>query len=58
MFWLGSVPAERVRAARAPNGPPLPSLHSSKYYPDPVPTIQTGVRSLTTLDLSLLDAHE
>jgi hippurate hydrolase len=47
-----------VRAARAPNGPPLPSLHSSKYYPDPVPTIQTGVRSLTTLVLSLLDARE
>ncbi|MEK6799396.1 MAG: amidohydrolase [Planctomycetota bacterium] len=54
MFWLGSVPQGAYDASRKPDGPPLPSVHSSKYYPDPEPTIETGVRGMTSLALSLL----
>jgi hippurate hydrolase len=54
IFWLGSVPREKYDAAQN-GGPPLPSIHSSKYYPDPEPTIRTGVKSLTSIALSLLD---
>jgi hippurate hydrolase len=52
MYRLGSVPAER--AAKAKDGDSLPSLHSSLYYPDPEPTIKTGVRTMTALVLDLL----
>jgi amidohydrolase len=54
MFWLGSVPKERYDASRREGGPPLPSIHSSKYYPDPEPTAETGVQCMTSLALSLL----
>lgn len=53
IFWLGSVPRDRYDAAQH-GGPPLPSIHSSKYYPDPEPTIRTGVKSLTSIALSVL----
>jgi len=55
IFWLGSVPQQRYDASLQPGGPPLPSLHSSKYYPDPKLTITTGVRCMTSLALSLLE---
>jgi len=54
IYWLGSVHKERYAKSQEPNGPPLPSVHSSKYYPDPKPTIETGVKSMTSLALSLL----
>jgi len=56
MYRLGSVPAER--AAKAKDGDSLPSLHSSLYYPDPEPTIKTGVRTMTALVLDLLKSAE
>lgn len=56
IFWLGIVDAERFAAAQKPGGEPLPPLHSSKLQADPEPTIRTGVRSMTTLALSLLEA--
>ena len=46
IFWLGAVPQARFDAARA-SGATLPSLHSSKFYPDPAPTIATGVEAMT-----------
>lgn len=54
IFWLGSVGQSRFDKSLEPGGAPLPSLHSSKYYPDPKPTITTGVRCMTSLALSLL----
>ena len=54
IFWLGSVDKDVVEASRSSDGPLLPSLHSSKYAPDPEPTIITGVRCMTSLALSLL----
>lgn len=54
LFWLGSVPKDRYEASRREGGDPLPSLHSSKFHPDPEPTAATGVRCMTSLALSLL----
>lgn len=53
MFRLGSVAPETVAAAEA-GGPALPSIHSSRYAPLPLPTIQTGVRAMTALALDAL----
>ncbi|HEV8541556.1 MAG TPA: amidohydrolase [Verrucomicrobiae bacterium] len=49
MLWLGSVPSERMNS-----GQKLPSIHSALYYPDPEPTIKTGVTVLTAAMLDLL----
>ncbi len=49
LLWLGSVPAERMNS-----GQKLPSIHSALYYPDPEPTIKTGVTVLTAAVLDLL----
>ncbi len=54
IFWLGAVKHDLYEASRRPDGPVLPSLHSSKFAPDPEPTIPTGVRGMTSLALSLL----
>ncbi len=56
MFRLGSVAPELVAAAEA-GGPALPSIHSSRYAPLPLPTIQTGVRAMTALALDALKPH-
>lgn len=58
MFWLGAVEARRYAASKEPDGPPLPAIHSSRFAPDPKPTIQTGVRCMTSLALSLLDEKQ
>jgi len=53
MFRLGSIAPERL-AEYEEAGRSLPSLHSSQYYPDPEPTILTGVRVMTAAALDLL----
>jgi len=57
MFRLGSVDPKKVDSF-AKAGKSLPSLHSALYVPDPEPTIRTGVRAMTALALSLLDAPQ
>jgi amidohydrolase len=52
-YFLGSMPPERVEAARK-RGEPLPSLHSDLYYPIPEPTIRTGVLTMSLAALNLL----
>ena len=47
-----STPA-RLEAARAQKQD-LPALHSSKYYPDPKPSIETGIRAMTGAIIKLL----
>ncbi len=54
MFWLGTTPPAKIEAAK--NGQPLPSLHSSLYFPDPEPSVKTGVRAMSALVLDLLDS--
>lgn len=46
MLWLGSVPQARLGGSKPP------SIHSPFFYPDPEPTIRTGV---TVLVASVLD---
>ena len=53
MFWLGTLSPERLAAASANGGGP-PALHSSKYYPEPAPSISTGVRAMTAAVVKLL----
>lgn len=54
LYRLGSVPRERYEAARRPGGPPLPSLHSSRYAPDAEPTLRNGVQSMSALAIAIL----
>lgn len=53
MFWLGTVPPEKVEESNK-TGVPMPSLHSDSYYPVIRPSIQTGVKSLSLAAMELL----
>ena len=57
-YSLGTVSRERYEASLRPDGPPLPSLHSSKYVADLTPSVDAGVRSMSMLTLSLLAAPD
>lgn len=54
IFWMGTVSAERIAAAKA-KGQTMPSLHSDFYYPDYAPSIEAGVLSMSAAALDLLD---
>ena len=54
LFRLGSVEAGQWEASLRPGAAPLPSLHSSRYAPDPAPTLETGVAAMSRLALALL----
>lgn len=53
MLWIGTIPAERIKAAEAA-GEKLPALHSSLYHPDPIPSFSTGIRAMTAAVTGLL----
>lgn len=53
MFRLGSIDPQRM-ADLAKQGKELPSLHSPVYYPDPQPTLTTGVIAMSSAVLDLL----
>lgn len=52
IFWLGAVEPEAVKES-VKSGKALPSLHSSRFAPDPEPTIKTGVANLVSAVLEL-----
>jgi hippurate hydrolase len=54
LYFLGTVPPEKIAAARAPGGIPLPSLHSDLYHPVPQPSIKTGVLTMSLAVLNLM----
>lgn len=54
IFWLGSAPPEVLKMA-AERGETPPSLHSSRFYPLPKPTITTGVTAMTQAALTILN---
>jgi hippurate hydrolase len=54
LYFLGTIPPERVAEAAQPGGPPLPSLHSDLFYPIPEPTIKTGVLTMSMAVLNLM----
>jgi len=49
LFWLGTVPDERVKSGF------LPGLHSPFYYPEPEKSIETGVSVVTQSLLNLFN---
>ena len=53
MFRLGTVTAARLEQYRDLGQTP-PSLHSPLFYPDPEPTLETGVVAMTSAALELL----
>jgi amidohydrolase len=52
-FRLGAIDAQRMAAAKS-SGMPLPSLHSSLFWPAPEATIRTGVTAMTSVVLDLM----
>ena len=52
-YWLGAMYPDRLAEAKAA-GKALPGTHTSRFEPDPEPTIATGVKSLTAVAMSLL----
>jgi amidohydrolase len=55
LFWLGTVPPDRVAEAAKDETKMLPSLHSDQYHPIPAPSIKTGVRSMSMAVMNLMD---
>jgi hippurate hydrolase len=53
LFRLGAIDAERIARSKA-SGIPLPSLHSSLFWPVPDATIRTGVIAMTSAVLDLM----
>jgi len=52
-FWLGAMDPAKFAAAAAA-GKSLPGVHTSRFEPLPAPTLETGVKSMTTVAISLL----
>jgi hippurate hydrolase len=55
MFWIGTIDSGRLDAARARNQN-MPALHSSSYFPDPRPSIATGIKAMSAAVIKLLPA--
>lgn len=53
MFRLGSVNVEKHRKAKE-SGTQLPSTHNSGYYPDPEPTLRTGIIATSAAVMELM----
>jgi len=54
MFRLGTIDARRWADSRKPGGPPLPSLHSAQFWPEPAASLRAGVEAMTAAALALL----
>jgi hippurate hydrolase len=54
IFWLGAVKKQDYEAVKG-DILKLPSIHSSKFAPDPEPTIATGVEAMTAAALGVLE---
>jgi hippurate hydrolase len=54
MYWLGTLPPERVAASKKEGARPLPSLHSDSFFPVPEPSIKTGVLTMSLAVLNLV----
>ncbi len=54
MFSLGTIPEAKIEAAQK-GTMDLPSLHSSKYIPEAEPSIKTGLLTMTSAILDLLN---
>ncbi len=50
----GNVEPRTARGGELPTEGRPPALHSSKYYPEPAPSIATGIRAMTAAVVKLL----
>jgi amidohydrolase len=57
MFRVGSTPEKLLKEAAA-RGEAIPAMHSSRYQPDPVPSIETGLRAMIAAVCELLPAQK
>jgi hippurate hydrolase len=55
LYFLGTMPPQRVADSKRPGGPQLPSLHSDVYFPIVEPSIKTGVLTMTAAVLNLME---
>ncbi len=55
LFWLGTVPPDRVAEAAKDETKMLPSLHSDQYHPIPEPSIRTGVKAMSLAVINLME---
>jgi hippurate hydrolase len=53
MVMVGAIDPDRIANSQK-TGVPLPSLHSSLFWPVPEPTIRTGVKAMTVAALELM----
>jgi hippurate hydrolase len=53
MFRVGTTPQNVLDEFKA-RGEPIPSMHSSKYRPEAVPSIETGLRAMIAAVRELL----
>jgi amidohydrolase len=53
MFSVGAIDLDRIANSQKTRVP-LPSLHSSLFWPVPEPTIRTGVKAMTVAALELM----
>ena len=53
LLRVGAIDRERIVASQK-TGTPLPSLHSSLFWPVPEPTIRTGVKAMTMAVMELM----
>ena len=56
LIWVGASPEAKLAESRK-SGTPLPSLHSSGFFPDRERTIRTAVAALTVSALDLFAVH-
>ncbi|MFO0877219.1 MAG: amidohydrolase [Gemmataceae bacterium] len=54
LYFLGTIAPEKVEAAQKEGAAPLPSLHSDQFAPVPIPSIRTGVKTMSLAALNLL----
>jgi hippurate hydrolase len=54
LYFLGTMPPERIAEAAKPGGRVPPSLHSDEYYPVPEPSMRLGVLSMSLSVLNLV----
>ena len=55
-YRVGTIAFGRFQASLKPDGKPLPSLHSSLFYPQPEAALKTALESMASLAIGLL--HE
>jgi hippurate hydrolase len=53
MFWLGAMDPTKFAAAKAA-GKSLPGPHTSRFQPDPEPTLRTGVKAMSAAAIAML----